>query len=106
MPGDDATSGMDGGAVGISRLGWLIGAALGLLGVSLPAPAHACSRAYLIFFDRGVTAITARAGQIAQEFVALHRNRRPATEEEKALPGLCLPLPPGEWRFVVAAHAQ
>jgi hypothetical protein len=42
--------------------------------------------------------------EIAEAFVTFTRNRRPWTEQE--LGNSCGPLTPGDWRFLVMAHAQ
>jgi outer membrane protein OmpA-like peptidoglycan-associated protein len=80
----------------------LLSLAAMLAGLALPATAEACSRAFLLFFADGSTALSERSGRILAEAVWFYRNQRPPA----AADGIgCGMLPPAAWRIEVEAHA-
>ncbi len=67
--------------------------------------AEACSRTYLVFFiEPGLTSVSPRGDQALEEFVRFFSDQRPSDPTGPV--STCGPLPPGDWKVVVAAHAD
>jgi outer membrane protein OmpA-like peptidoglycan-associated protein len=92
------------GGAGLSMCGriavWLL--LLPLLVVA--PPAEACSRSFHVFFQEGSDSIQDRGDLRIGEFVRFLRDQRLSTPAEVAMS--CGPLPPGDYRVLVLAHAN
>ena len=81
-----------------------IAAALLMLLLGSASSAQACTQTYIMFFDDGSSELTARGMLVTAEFARIFYDRRDATPAERMLS--CGPLPLGEYRVEVWAHAQ